>query len=194
MGSSLFFLQSDNRILDLIRKGDEEALVILYNSNRKAIISFVTRNNGSYDDAEDMLQEALMVLWERVRSGRFEYASKLSTFIYATVKNMWSRQLARKRKEIPTSLRDRRSVDPDMNPSGEVSVLDELIQSEQAQLVRSALAKLGEPCKQLLLLFYWEELSMEEIAIQIGFANAESVKSKKYQCKKALEKLLRESM
>src|SRR5713101_3008474 len=129
MGSSLFFLNSDSRILDLIRKGDEEALVILYNSNRKAIISFVTRNSGFHDDAEDMLQEALIVLWERVRSGKFEYAAKLNTFIYGTVKNMWARQLARKRKEIQSS------VDPDMNPSGEVSVLDQLIESEQAQLV-----------------------------------------------------------
>ncbi len=188
MGSSFLFLDSDRRILDLIRKGDEQALVVLYNSNRKAIVSFVTRNNGSYDDAEDMLQEALMVLWERVRSGRFEYAAKLNTFIYGVVKNMWSRQLARKRKEMPTS------VDPDMNPGGEVSVLDELIEGEQAELVRDALEKLGEPCKRLLVLFYWEELSMGEIANRMGFANAETVKSKKYQCKKSLEKLLRESM
>jgi len=57
--------------------------------------------------------------------------------------------------------------------------------------VRDALDRLGEPCRTLLILFYWEEASMEEIASRLGFANAETAKSKKYQCKKALEQILR---
>lgn len=185
MASPLFFLNADARVLDLIRKGDEKALVMLYNSNRTMIASYVTRNNGSADDAEDMLQEAVVVLWERIRSGQFEYSAKLSTFIYATVKNMWSRRLARKRKETPTD------IDPEQHSDDSSSALELLIESEQAKLVQDALAKIGEQCRKLLLLFYWEELSMEEIAVHMGFANADTVKSKKYQCKKALEQMVR---
>jgi RNA polymerase sigma factor (sigma-70 family) len=188
MKSSLFFLHTDARILDLIRKGDEEALVMLYEANRRPILSYVTRNRGTEDDAEDMLQESLVVLWERVRSGQFEYTAKLSTFIYGIVKNIWSRRLARLRKEIPTE------VDPEEHSDGELSILDDLIETEQAKLVRDALEKIGEQCKKLLMLFYWEELSMKEIATQMGFANAETAKAKKYQCKKALEKVLKEVM
>jgi DNA-directed RNA polymerase specialized sigma24 family protein len=40
------------------------------------VTAFVLRNSGTQDDAEDMLQEALVILWERVRSGRFEYYGK----------------------------------------------------------------------------------------------------------------------
>jgi DNA-directed RNA polymerase specialized sigma24 family protein len=58
--------------------------------------------------------------------------------------------------------------------------------------VKLALTKLGEPCKTLLILFYWEEASMEQIASRLGFANAETAKSKKYQCKKALQLLLQD--
>ena len=186
MRAPLFFLSEDARILDLIRRGDEEALVRLYRSNRKAIEAFVAKNNGSHDDAEDLLQEALVILWERVRAGRFEYNAKLNTFLYATVKNIWLRRLARQRREIPSTgdLPQMANQDP--------SILEELIESEQAKLIQDALNKLGEPCRKLLLLFYWEELSMEEIAQEMGFANAKTVKSKKYQCKKALEKLLKE--
>lgn len=188
MASFLFFLNADARVLDLIRKGDEKALVILYNSNRTMITSYITRNSGSTDDAEDMLQEALIVLWERVRSGKFEYSAKLSTFIYATVKNMWSRKLARKRRETPTD------IDPEQHSDESSSALELLIESEQAKLVQEALTKIGEQCRKLLLLFYWEELSMEEIALHMGFANADTVKSKKYQCKKALEQVLRNQL
>ena len=186
MSPRLFFLSSDARVIDLIKKGDEEALVILYEANRRPITSFVVRNSGTPQDSEDMLQEALVVLWERVRAGKFEYTAQLGTFIFATVKNMWLRQLARLRREAPSEL------DPDTNPANGVSPLEMMIEDEQALLVREALDKLGEPCRKLLLLFYWEELSMVQIAEQLGFANAETAKSKKYQCKKSLEKLLKE--
>ncbi|MFH0990827.1 MAG: sigma-70 family RNA polymerase sigma factor [bacterium] len=186
MKSSLFFINTDTKILDLMRSGDEEGLVMLYESNRRAIVSFVTRNNGSTDDAEDMLQESLIILWERVRSGRYEYAAKLSTFLYATVKNLWSRRLLRKRRESPGE------IDPENQTDDSASALELLIASEEALQVHQALQKIGEQCKKLLLMFYWEELSMEEIAGAMGFANAETAKAKKYQCKKALEKMIRE--
>ncbi len=168
----------------MLRQGDEEALVMLYRSNRKPVTAFVLRNNGTQDDAEDMLQEALVVLWERVRSGRFEYAARLDTFVFATVKNMWMRRLFRKRHEVAGT-----QIVED-GPDDSLSALDEMISGEESRIVREALDRLGEPCRGLLLMFYWEELSMDEIAARLGFANAGTAKSKKYQCKKALEGLL----
>jgi RNA polymerase sigma factor (sigma-70 family) len=148
------------------------------------VTALVQRDNGTSDDAEDVLQEAVIVLWERVRAGRFVYSAKLETFVYATARNLWLRRLARTRRETPGLPPDDHNVDE----SG--SSLDRLIESEEAALVQDALERLGEPCKTLLLLFYWEERSMTEIAIELGFANADTAKSKKYQCKKALEKML----
>ena len=180
------FASSDARTLDRIRKGDEGALAQLYAENRDPVRSLVMRNSGNADDADDMLQESLVTLWERVRTGRFHYSARLGTFLYATARNMWLRRLARKRKE-PTGI----VTDP---PGEDASPLDLLIEEEEAEIVRSALESLGEPCRKLLLLFYWEEESMDSIAVRMGMANADTVKSKKYQCKKALEAILRERM
>jgi RNA polymerase sigma factor (sigma-70 family) len=185
MSRPLFFLNADGRILDQIRQGDEEGLIALYNANKNAIVSYVTRNGGTHDDAEDVLQEALMVLWERVRAGRFEHTAKLSTFIYAVVKNMWARQLARKQRNIPLT------PDHELTINNEESLLDQLIDEEEAQSIRDGLSKLGDPCRKLLILFYWDEMTLEAIAAEMGFANAETVKSKKYQCKEMLKKLLK---
>jgi RNA polymerase sigma factor (sigma-70 family) len=182
---NLLFLNDDARILDQIRKGKDEALVRLYAMNERQVTSYVTRNNGSQDDAEDMLQEALVVLWERVRTGRYEHTAKISTFVFATVKNMWLRKIARSKREIASDMQN------DLTPSNDGSVLDDMIETEEAEAVSAALNALGDPCRQLLLLYYWEELSMDEIAMQMNFANADTVKSKKYQCKKALRQLLR---
>ena len=68
--------------------------------------------------------------------------------------------------------------------------MDALIETEDVDRVRRAFQQLGEQCRKILLLFYWEERTMEEIASALGFANAETVKSKKYQCKKSLQRLL----
>jgi DNA-directed RNA polymerase specialized sigma24 family protein len=66
--------------------------------------------------------------------------------------------------------------------------------NERVAAVRGAMEQIGNPCRDILLLYYWEERSMEEIAAELGFANADTVKSKKYQCKKALEKLVKKAL
>lgn len=188
MAASLFFLNNDAKILDSIRAGDDQGLVMLYEANRKPIRAFITRNNGTEDDAEDALQEAVIILWERVRANRFEYSARLSTFIYATVRNLWLRRLARMRHESPADIESQAGQIED------ASSLDIMVESEEARIVHEALVTLGDPCKTLLILFYWEEKTMEQIAAALHFANAETAKAKKYQCKKALQKLLRDKL
>ncbi len=173
---------SEEAILDMLHRGDDEGLVLLYRRCRAAVTSYVLRNSGTPDDAEDMLQEALIALWERVRSGRYTREAKLETFVVAVVKNIWHRRLLRKRRE-PVH-----AVDPDSTADGEPGMLEELVHDEQAAAVQRALESMGDPCKTLLLLYYYDELDMDEIARRMGFANAATAKSKKYQCKKQLQR------
>jgi RNA polymerase sigma factor (sigma-70 family) len=185
MQTPLFFLNDDSKLLDALRNGDEHALVDLFQKNRRPITSLVIRNQGREDDAEDILQEALVVLWEKIRSGSFEYQAKLSTYIYATAKNLWFRRLARRRREFPVPNDDFEAAAEDATP------LEELEENERITAVQGAMEQIGNPCRDILLLYYWEERSMEEIALKLGFANADTVKSKKYQCKKVLERLVK---
>ncbi|MEX2117190.1 MAG: RNA polymerase sigma factor [Bacteroidota bacterium] len=184
MAPPTFFLTRDARILDLIRRGDEEALVMLFHDTRATVTDLVLRNNGSLDDAEDILQEALVILWKRVRSNKFEHAAKLSTFVFGVARNLWLRVLAGRKREplMP--------VDYDPADTGD-SFEESLLRDEEAELVRRALDTIDVSCRKLLLLFYWEERSMEEIAGIMGFANSATAKSKKYQCKKHLEVILK---
>lgn len=184
MQTPLFFLNDDSKLLDALRNGNDQVLAELFQKNRRPITSLVLRNQGTEDDAEDILQEALVVLWEKIRSGSFEYQAKLSTYIYATAKNIWFRRLAR-RREFPVSKDDFETATEDATP------LEELEENERITAVQGAMEQIGNPCRDILLLYYWEERSMEEIALELGFANADTVKSKKYQCKKMLERLVK---
>lgn len=184
MKSPLLFLSTDAKILDGIRRGDESALVNLYEANRRPITALIMRNNGTADDANDVLQDALIALWERVRAGSYEHTAALGTFLYATARNIWLRRLARTRRELPADLNE------NATPTDDPSPLDALVDDERTAAVRTALDRLGEPCRSLLVLFYWEEASMEEIARRLGLANAATAKSKKYQCKEQLKRLI----
>lgn len=183
MRRPLVLFQSDPHILELIQRGDEEALVILHHAHRRAITGYILKNSGTDQDAQDVLQESLVILWERVRSGRFEQTAQLGTFLFGIAKNLWRRSLARSRRESPLDAESQVGDDA-------LSALESMVGQEEKAMVAAAMEEIGETCRQLLLLYYWEELSMEQIALQMGFANATTAKSKKYQCKKALERIL----
>jgi RNA polymerase sigma factor (sigma-70 family) len=183
MAGILPFASGDAGILDRIRMGDEGALEDLYRGNRRAIRALIRRNGGREEDAEDILQEALVTLWERVRSGRFQLTARPGTFLFAVARNMWLRRLARARREVK---------DPDIDTAhGDASPIELLVEQEEAEIVARAMGELGETCRKLLLLFYWEEKTMAEIAAELGMANADTVKARKYQCKRTLEALLK---
>jgi RNA polymerase sigma factor (sigma-70 family) len=187
MRRPLVLFRSDAHILDLIQRGDEEALVILHHAHRRAITGYVLKNSGTNDDAQDVLQESLVILWERIRSGRFQQTAQLGTFLFGIAKNLWRRSLARSRRESPLDAESEVSDDA-------ISALERMVGEEEKIMVAEALEGIGETCRQLLLLYYWEELSMEQIAVRMGFANAATAKSKKYQCKRILERILSEHL
>jgi RNA polymerase sigma factor (sigma-70 family) len=181
------YFNTDARMLDELRKGEEKPLAELFRLNRRAIYSLVTQNNGTEDDAEDVLQESLIILWEQIRKGTFVYQAKLSTYLYGTAKHLWFRRLYRKKREIP--------LPEEFDGSDESDIpLEAMETEEETQAVAAAMAQIGSPCKELLLMFYWEERSMEEIAVALHFSGADTAKSKKYQCKKSLEVLVKKQL
>ncbi len=176
--------ERNEAFLNRVRNGEMAALVELYSSSQKTIRALVTRNSGSADEAEDILQDSLVIFWQRVRADHFEARAHPGTFLYAIARNLWFRQLSRKKRERALNAADFQKEDTS------IPLLDEISKKEDAELVQQALTRLSDQCRSLLTAFYWEELTMEEIAVRFKFANAQTAKSKKYQCKKLLKEIL----
>lgn len=187
MSSTLSFSQGESNLVNRIRNGDRKALLELFDRNRRPIVTLVTRNGGSSDDGEDVLQEAIVVLWEKIRSGEFEERAALSTFLYGVAKRLWLRRLDRKKRYASED------ADPDMTASDDPGAEEELVREEEVDRVVRALSRLDGACRSLLLLFYWENLPMEDIAHLMGLANAQTAKAKKYQCKEKLRHLIQDT-
>ena len=58
--------------------------------------------------------------------------------------------------------------------------------------MEACLEKLGDPCKRLLLLYYKEGLSMQQIADQLGYKNSDTAKNQKCKCIVRLRNLFKE--
>ena len=170
-------------ILQRIKANDRNILGEIFIKYEKLIFSYVRNHGGTNSDAEDILQESIIVLWQKVNSGNFELSAKLSTFLLAVAKNKWMAEMRKRKKytghEIPENK-------PENNPSS----LEMLLSDEKKDQVQKALNKIHPLCRKLLLLFYFEEKSMVEIAKTLNLANTNVAKSKKYQCKKSLEEVL----
>lgn len=174
------FFYKDSDILEMIRQGDETALDYLYKKNYKMMVNLIVKNNGSEDEAKDIFQDALIVFWQKASSNNLVLTSKISTFLYSICQNLWRKELDRKS----------RHTDSEGFDKGETADYD---REERIQIVQKCLNELGDVCKKILSYYYFEELSMQDIADKMGFANADTAKTKKYKCKLELDRLIKEN-
>jgi RNA polymerase sigma factor (sigma-70 family) len=165
----------NDEIIDRLQKGDREVLIDLYKEHEDMIKKFVRENNGKDEDAEDLLQDALVVLWQNSRKPDFKLESKSSTYIYAVVKNLWLKQLDKRKRVVSEEY-----IKPHQH--SETPINNDM----DLALVRNMLGEMGEICQQILLMFYFDGFDMKTIAKANNLANSDVAKSKKHQCLKEL--------
>lgn len=173
-------INNDRKILEGIRAGDAKAIKIFYKKNFSYIKGFVLKNSGNEEDAEDIFQDALIVIYEKLKAGSLDIYSNvtLRTYLYAICKNMWRSRL-RKRKKI--------IIDNEVlkeNEGIEVSIGEELDRKEREELYRKYFLTLNTSCREILSLVF-DGKNMKEIASITGYSNGYTRK-KKFECKKAL--------
>jgi RNA polymerase sigma factor (sigma-70 family) len=168
----------DTEVIELIKKGDESAIEYLYKKNYKMMINLILKNNGTEEEAKDIYQEALIVFWQKVTSGNLVMTSKISTYLYSICLNLWRKELERKNKHS----------NEDADIADNSNLFEE---NEKVKLIQECLNLLGESCRNILSYYYFDELSMNDIAVKMGFANADTAKTKKYKCKQELDRLVK---
>jgi RNA polymerase sigma factor (sigma-70 family) len=175
--------EQEKILLEGLAQNDREAIETIYRTNYSMIQSFILNNNGTIDDARDIFQESMIVLYEKACSGSFELNCQLRTFIYSICKRLWLKRLQQLQKY-----------------SGRVENLEETVPVEEEIelhekkdadfiIMETALGKIGEPCKSLLEAYYLQKKQMQEIAADFGYTNADNAKTQKYKCLVRLKKL-----
>ena len=139
---------SDRHFIQRIQENDKKVLGEIYIKYEKQVFNYIKNHGGDDFDAEDMLQESIIVLWQNINNGKFDLSSKLGTYIVAVAKNKWRGQL-RKRNKISNAEISENTINPDKNP------LEFVLSTEKENIIQSAFELIQPICKQLLMLFYF---------------------------------------
>jgi RNA polymerase sigma factor (sigma-70 family) len=173
---------NEKALLQGLARSDKKAIEVLYRENFNMIQALVIKNNGTTEDAKDIFQEAMIVLYEKAQSGTFELNCQIKTFIYSVSRRIWLKRLLQEnRLNISESQEEIVNVDEE--------VADYEKRNKEYLMMEKALNSIGEPCKSLLESFYIKKKSMQEIASGFGYTNAENAKNQKYKCLIRLKKL-----
>ena len=160
---------TDTEIVEHLRNNKySKAVNGLYNI-LPSIKKYICANSGTEEDAKDIFQDALVILYKKVNSTEFVLSASLTTYLNAIAKNLWLTDL-RRRKKLPE---DKSSTD----------IADVVTYEETGfTIATTAFNLLGEKCRQLLMLFYFKNKSFKEIAGILAFSDEKIAKNQKYRC------------
>jgi RNA polymerase sigma factor (sigma-70 family) len=164
-------------IIDGIRRRDKDVLKYVYKQYFPMVRYFIVRNHGSEQDAEDIFQEAMISVFQRVRKKSLDLDCSFKTYLYAVVRHIWLQIIDRNKLQYEFS-------DMDEFLLLEEKEIYEDFNSKKAIFQRRFL-ELTDLCRKVLLMVV-DGTSYEEIALILGYKGKQYAVKRKYECMKSL--------
>lgn len=165
-----------------LKTDTRDFLKTLYIRNYPNLEAYILKNSGNSDDAGDIYQEGFLAVWRNIEIGRFSPNSEneFSSYLFKVCKNKWIDHLRKNNKRVSLSIEE--------IEDGQFEQ-----QSNEGHLYIEAVKRqynnLGEKCKEVLGLFYYQKQSMKQIADKMQITEA-SAKNNKYRCLQRLRELV----
>ena len=175
---------SSQQWIERLRAQGLSAIEALYEQWRADFLAFANRYQMRDEDVLDVYQDALITLYENVRTGRLqELSSSPKTYLFSIGKYMLLNKLKQQGREVALKVEH-------VKEEASWEAVDNQLNPRQEQLLR-ALENLGGSCRKLIQLFYYQKLSIKEIVAQTGLKNENTVKAQKSRCVKTLRQNMR---
>ena len=172
----LEYLKADSRI------EQEKAIRALYRQHFDLIKHQVTNNSGSEQDAEDIFQDALIVIYNNVRKADFSLNAKLRTYLFSICRNLWLNKLRKGGRVVEINEEHEHIEIPE-------NQMNALMEGERSKIIANLMDRLGKDCKTILLFFYFERMRIKKITQLMQYSSDQVTKNKKHRCMKKLKEL-----
>ncbi|KZS40027.1 hypothetical protein AWE51_10330 [Aquimarina aggregata] len=166
--------EDNNKIIAGIIGNDDRVLKTFYERHLPMVTSYVIKNSGNEYDAKDVFQDAMVIVYEKIKENTLDIHCSLGTYVYGISKNLWRNRLRRNSKVM--------SQDAQIDQSEEEVALENIERKEKILLIQKYLLVLGEGCKEILMLFFSGH-SLKEIAKQRNLSESYARK-RKFICQK----------
>jgi RNA polymerase sigma factor (sigma-70 family) len=181
---------SDEELLNELQLGKDlnKAILYIYREYCDYVSSFIMKYGGSRQDAEDVFQDTVVAFIDIVKRERYRKEASIKTFLVSIAKNIWLNEI--KKRERAGSREQKFEQSRDIN---ELDVSHYLGEREMKQELSKLLYKLSESCRKILMLFYYENLSIRDMLPVLPYENEQVIRNKKYKCLQQLSALVKES-
>lgn len=156
----------DARLVQLARKGDQDAMDSLVRRHYKSVFNLAYRLCNNYDDAHDIVSEAFIRVYNALPNFRGD--AHFTTWLYRIVRNVFLDERKKRRIRNHSSLEDlveledssvaRQVEDPRPGPASELE------RGERSTMVQEAVLELPELQRLMIGLYHFQHCSYEEIA------------------------------
>ena len=178
---------SENEIIDGLRKRDNRVLQYIYKNSFTPVRQLILSNAGSENDAEDIFQESLIIIFKKLREEEnFNLTAAFTTYIYSISRLLWLKHLREVKKiEIDPLNRDHEERIEFEEPS---PVQDKDL---RIAIYQRTLLLIPEDCQKILRLTA-QDITSKEIARQLGFRSENYVRKRRHFCKEFLINKIKE--
>ncbi|MCP4522559.1 MAG: sigma-70 family RNA polymerase sigma factor [Cytophagales bacterium] len=180
-------IYSDNEIIQAIKEQkDNKVLDALYQSILPKVKRYICSNSGNEEEAFDIFQDAVLILYKQVALNKFNTQFKIENFLFSVSKNLWINYVKRKQRMVSTDFNEFDKETPE-------NILNEILSSEKMSLAQKAFHQLDEKCRDILNYAIYQELTMEDICIRMNISSVNAAKMQNYRCKKKLADLIKKN-
>jgi RNA polymerase sigma factor (sigma-70 family) len=175
---------SDSEMLAGLRSRNEKILKAYYKLYYSGIRHFVLKNSGGEEDARDLFQDVMLVLFQKVRNDSFLLTCSLGTYLFSVSRLLWFKELSKRKHISATSFifEDYADFDRDIYETAELN--------DRLEIYRRNFESLSTDCQKVLRYFI-EGMSISEITQKMGYKSEQHTKNRRYRCKLSLIKLIR---
>lgn len=180
-------LLDEKEFLNRLRAEEPRAFKEFYQKYYQKAANFIIKNSGTDGEAQDVFQEAIVVLLRYLRKPDFQLNDnvKIDTFFIGILKRMWFGQLKKKKKELPLTAN---AENLDLQEEGGVE--EKIVYEAKHDLIAKYMADLSEDCRKILSDFYYKKIQLQEIAVTMDYTQ-NFVRVKKNRCMNNLKKLVK---
>lgn len=178
-----FTCMTDEQIIEGLLYRNVKAIDFLYKTVYPIAKNMITTGGGMIEDAEDIFNDALIILYQKVRSDGFQITVSVKAYLLGVVRFKWFRLNEKKRLFVSGNYLD----------GLEESTEDLIVMNEKRKLLKRCLNELGDDCRKILEL-YFMGTCMGDIAQLLGYKSDRIAKKKKFLCKERLVKSIKKTV
>jgi RNA polymerase sigma factor (sigma-70 family) len=177
----------DQMYIEGLASNNSAVIQSIYKKFVPKVIHYIRNNSGDEDQAQDVVQEVLILLFDHAKSKKLTLTCPFDAYFFLLCKRKWLNELKKSSNKGVTIADDFGSI----NEANDDLVAQTEVFEEKQQLFDAMFQKLGEKCQEVLKLSFVLK-SMEEVAEKLNVTYG-YVRKKKSLCTGQLTQWIRES-